>query len=1032
MDWRRLLTISCLLLLVLLPILLATDNVFISHEKRNLDQIEETKSHVDSQPIDRLQTSTVLDAPIRLTYSEGTFDGYNMYILGKWNATDGIIDCYLVITDMMGDALAEKYVGHNYNGWCAEFINSTTILLGTDSGAALWNYYDDSMVYLNISGHHEYSYNPLNNTFFTLNYYRIEIDGYLYQFDYIEEYNSTGDLVWTLDTRDFISNTQWCPYGDMWADARDITHSNTVFFDADKDIIYYNSRNTNTFYKIDHKTGSVLWGLGEYGNFSLFDINGNPKNGLFYHAHSVEKIDENKFILFDNDYHNQSSSLHKVSRMIEIETDTNTMTANVTWAWNGPLDYYSEWWGDADHLPNGNRLGVFGKEYHPYSDLSARLVEVDESGNIVWEMSFEKPDPLEFIVYRMERFRFTPTLLSPEDVYVATNQEVNLTWSALYNFRTNVAVNGAYLLYIDDTLYESGTITYDSFWRPSNISFDVGILPKGIHNLTLSVSDDGGHFTNSTVNVLVSDFFIKREGSTDIEYGSPGAAMTWNGVSNRTLSGNITLNGSLQSEFLWNGSEIIVLDSSSLSIGSHEVQIRFYFGLELVYNESFWIHVYAQAAPEFISTPGNVSSEWNSTTILSWEFFDYSHTNVHVYINDTFIYAASWVGGEHQVNWTVPFRPEGAYRVTIEIIDVFDLRSISVTILTILPPSPPIIEAWPKDMIITWGEPNTSFYWKVHGGSNWTVFRNGIEIYHGLIDNRNIEIRIENWQREGWRLGTYNVTFVAFDMSALASVSSWITVIYNPTDPFADAVVDSKSEWYINQDDALGAPDNLSATVYMGYSNGYLTLDMGKGEEIIDGNDFDFKVVASGGMFVVSISEDVNQDFFILGFGSGNSTYDLSSSGFSSVRYVQIRYYSGDSINIDAVVANNFKDQVPDTDPPEIQGLADFEIFRDATNIVLDWTVTDATPWGYTVFVDGQENLSAPWSGGDIVFTYSPESVGKHNITIVVVDLFGNKAADSVILIVKPVMNLFEIAALAAIPIFAGFALIVYMAKIRE
>jgi hypothetical protein len=1032
MSWRRLLTISCLLLLVLLPLLLVHDNMLILNENSKQDQIDQTKQGVDFQLIKRPQISTVLDAPIRLTYSEGAFDGYNMYILGKWNATDGIIDCYLVITDMMGEALAERYVGHNYNGWCAEFINSTTIILGTDAGAALWNYYDDSMVYLNASGHHEYSYNPLNNTFFTLNYYRIEIEGYLYQFDYIEEYNLTGGLVWSLDTRDFISYTQWCPFGEMWADARDVTHSNTVFFDAEEDIIYYNSRNTNTFYKIDHKTGSVLWGLGEYGNFSLFDINGNPKNALFYHAHSVEKTDENKFILFDNDYHNQSSSWNKVSRMIQIEIDTNTMTANESWVWKAPPDYYSEWWGDADLLPNGNRLGVFGKEYHPNSDLSARLVEVDESGNIVWEMSFEKPDPLMFIVYRMERFRFTPTLSSPEDVYVASNQNVSLTWSALYNFRTNAQVNGTYLLYLDDALYDNGIITYDSFWRPSDISFDVGILPKGMHNLTLSISDDGGHFTNDTVNVLVSDFFLEREGSTDVEFGNSGAGITWSGVSNRTLTGNITLNGSLHSEFSWNGSERIVLDSSSLSIGDYEVEIRFYFGPKLIYNESFWIHVYAQAAPDFISTQGNVLSKWNSTTILSWAFFDYSDTSVHIYINDTLVYVANWTSGGHQINWTVPFKPEGAYQVTIEVIDVFNLKSISNMILTILPPSPPIIEAWPEDMIITWGEPNTSFNWEVHGGTNWKVLKNGIETYHGSIDSRNIVVTIENWQREDWGLGTYNMTFVASDGSAFASVSSWITVIYNPGDPFADAVVESESEWYINKDNAIGAPDNLSATVYLGYSNGYLTLDMGKGEEIVDGAGIDFKVVASGGTYAVSVSKDFGQGFFTLGYGSGNSTYDLSLSGLSSARYVQIGYYSGDSIYIDAVLAFNYEDQVVDSDAPEIQGLADIEIFQDTPNAVIEWTVTDATPWEYTVFIDGQETLSAPWSGGDIVFTYSPVSVGKHNITILVIDLFGNKAANSVFVTVKPKMNLLGIAALVAIPVAAGFAIIVYVAKKRE
>ena len=66
----------------------------------------------------------------------------------------------------------------------------------------------------------------------------------------------------------------------------DITHSNTVYYEENDDSIYLNMRNTNTFYKIDHKTGEIIWVLGEYGVFVIYDLQGMEKDILFYHGNT--------------------------------------------------------------------------------------------------------------------------------------------------------------------------------------------------------------------------------------------------------------------------------------------------------------------------------------------------------------------------------------------------------------------------------------------------------------------------------------------------------------------------------------------------------------------------------------------------------------------------------------------------------------------------------------------------------------------------------------------------------------------------
>ena len=53
----------------------------------------------------------------------------------------------------------------------------------------------------------------------------------------------------------------------------------------------------------------------------MYDIYGDQKDILFYHGHALEIIDDNSFIYFDNDEHNQTNALNRQSRIIEISID---------------------------------------------------------------------------------------------------------------------------------------------------------------------------------------------------------------------------------------------------------------------------------------------------------------------------------------------------------------------------------------------------------------------------------------------------------------------------------------------------------------------------------------------------------------------------------------------------------------------------------------------------------------------------------------------------------------------------------------
>ena len=856
------------------------------------------------------------------THTSEAFEGYNLFGLIQLNQPDtNKKNCLFLITNMEGEIIAKYPAGirdiPTIPSLLAKFINSTTILLAMKNGAALWNIYDNNTVPLDFWGHHEYEYNSINNTFFTFSEYVIEIGGMKYVFDVIEEYTTTGLLIWSLDTQSFISYTQMCPYRDMMAtNFWDVTHSNSLFFDTEEDVLYYHARNLNTFYKIDHKTGQVLWGLGEHGNFTLFDRRGNTQKNLFYHAHAVEKVDDHTFILFDNDYHNQTNPNNRRSRLLEITINEITMTANVSWAWIALPDYYSGGLGDADRLPNGNRLGTFGTEWHPDSSIGARLVEVNATGQIVWELNFPNTEKFLYCVYRMERFRLSPILSSPPNIRASSRDNVTVNWQTWYSFRTNRRMRGTYTLYLDGKPIEHGPHMFDKFWRPTNLTINLGKLEVGNHSCMLALADEAGHITTDSLNIkIIKTFYLEREGPLTTELGQKNAQIHWKGYTPNPLWATLARNNTQVASFMWNGS-IITLDLNSLEVGTYFVALHLFNNTEQIYEDRFFMTIYPSAAPIILSFPADQPLTWNASFVLSWELFDHSPASWRILVNATLTAWGSWETPSYLLTWNIPTLNEGCYNVTLVVYDRADHQTARTTWLTVVSPSPPVIATVPHQTEIQWGQKNASLRWEIHGGTHWALWKNGTEAYGGEVTSHRIEVRIENWQRD-WQPGTYNLTLqVADEGGAAATSTSWIRIWVNLGDAYADLIVPGLSMWYWDGEHALGPPDGKFARLYFGYGNGHVTLDMGLDEEILDGRGVDFTVYARGGSYAVFVGNNITAPLLVgtqtlppltvLGEGFGNTSFDLASTDLTQARYIQIVYIAGEETELDAVVAVYF------------------------------------------------------------------------------------------------------------------------------
>jgi hypothetical protein len=144
----------------------------------------------------------------------------------------------------------------------------------------------------------------------------------------------------------------------------------------------------------------------------------------------------------------------------------------------------------------------------------------------------------------------------------------------------------------------------------------------------------------------------------------------------------------------------------------------------------------------------------------------------------------------------------------------------------------------------------------------------------------------------------------------------------------------------------LGANDLLGPSLPLPIPGGAavtsLILDMGSGQEIVDGTGPDFRVFALAGSYTVAVANTPFMDSFvpIAGTFSGTSAFDLAGTGLTSARYVRVT--AAPTVVLDAVQALNvFADEMLQNQTG--QGLGPF-IRADRATITLRRAKAPVTP----------------------------------------------------------------------------------------
>ena len=176
--------------------------------------------------------------------------------------------------------------------------------------------------------------------------------------DCLQEVTPNNEIVWEWFSYEHLDPVNdplcaLCPRSE-W------THGNSVSELPDGNLLV-SFRQINSIFIIHKETGYIKWKWGA----------GLAESA---HAHDAHPLPNGNFLIFDNGFHRGGAEISS-SMVIEL----NPKTKKVEWEYRSePLtDFYSAACGSAQRLPNGNTLIC--------SSLEARIFEVTEKGEIVWE-----------------------------------------------------------------------------------------------------------------------------------------------------------------------------------------------------------------------------------------------------------------------------------------------------------------------------------------------------------------------------------------------------------------------------------------------------------------------------------------------------------------------------------------------------------------------------------------------------------------------------------------------------------------------
>jgi hypothetical protein len=178
---------------------------------------------------------------------------------------------------------------------------------------------------------------------------------------------ATGKVLFEWHSLDHVPLTDsYSPVLDPY----DYFHINSIDVALDGNLLV-SARNTSCIYKLDRKTGAVIWRLG--GRSSDFAV--EPSAGFMY-QHDARAQPDGTMTMFDDG----SGDLTHASRGLRLAVDEQARTAALVAAYPHPTPITATAMGNAQVLPGGGMMIGWGSE--PY------MTEFGPDGDVRFDAGF--------------------------------------------------------------------------------------------------------------------------------------------------------------------------------------------------------------------------------------------------------------------------------------------------------------------------------------------------------------------------------------------------------------------------------------------------------------------------------------------------------------------------------------------------------------------------------------------------------------------------------------------------------------------
>ncbi|MGB3632813.1 MAG: arylsulfotransferase family protein, partial [Rubrobacteraceae bacterium] len=164
---------------------------------------------------------------------------------------------------------------------------------------------------------------------------------------------ATGEVLFEWHSLDYVAPEE--SYTELSPDqpgAYDYFHVNSIDVDDDDNLLV-SAKAVNTIYKIDRRTGEVIWRLG--GKKSDFEMGPDTR---FVRQHDARRQADGTITLFDNG----EPETYKESFGMVLELDMDDMTAELARRYTHPDGIYADNQANMQVLPDGNVFIGWGSE----------------------------------------------------------------------------------------------------------------------------------------------------------------------------------------------------------------------------------------------------------------------------------------------------------------------------------------------------------------------------------------------------------------------------------------------------------------------------------------------------------------------------------------------------------------------------------------------------------------------------------------------------------------------------------------------